>query len=52
MWMMQLGGQDLVVAAVVKMWTFVFWCIRVRQVASLASQGSRSKSFVRKLELE
>jgi len=45
-----LDGQDLVAAAaaaVVKMWTFVFWCIRARLVASLASQVSKSKSSVR-----
>jgi hypothetical protein len=44
----QLDGQDLVVAAaVVKTWTFVSWYIRVKQVASLESQVSRSKSFAR-----
>jgi hypothetical protein len=36
-----------VAAAAVKMWTFVFWCIRARLDASLASQVSRSKSSVR-----
>jgi len=55
MLMMHLGGQDLVAAAaaaVVKMWTFVFWCIRARLVASLASLVLRSKSSVRKQEPE